>query len=105
MPNIINKFHAYNKVFFLNLNKFGILSTLFNLIFVGLIAFPNLRWLQDRTVLTELPIIHYLINLLSGGFMSFAKTNVSSSNDSLDRSMCMILTKAFDCFAFFSSYL
>ena len=45
----------------------------FNLIPVGHIAFPNLRWLQDRTVLTELPIIHSLINLLSGGFMSFAK--------------------------------
>jgi hypothetical protein len=40
---------------------------------MGLIAFPSLRWLQDRTVLIELPIIHSLINLLSGDFMSFAK--------------------------------
>ena len=73
MSNIIHKCHDYNKVFFLNLNKFGILSTLFNLISLGLIAFPCLRWLQDRTALTESPIIHFLINLLSGGFMSFAK--------------------------------
>jgi hypothetical protein len=73
MLNIIHKCHAYNKVFFLNLNKFGIISTIFNLIPMGLIAFPSLRWLQDRTVLTELPIIYSLINLLSGGFMNFAK--------------------------------
>jgi hypothetical protein len=72
---------------------------------MGLIAFPSLRWLQDRVVLTELPTIHSLINLLSRGFMSFAKRNASSLNNSLDRSMCMILTKEFDCFAFFSSYL
>jgi hypothetical protein len=45
----------------------------FNLIPVGLIAFSSLRQLQDRMDLTELPIIHSLINLLSGGFMSFAK--------------------------------
>jgi hypothetical protein len=73
MLNIIHKCHAYNKVFFLNLNKFGIISTLFNLISVGLIAFPSLRWLQDRTVLTELPIIYSLINLLSGRFYEFYK--------------------------------
>jgi hypothetical protein len=40
---------------------------------MGLIVFSSLGWLQDRTVLTELPIIYSLINLLSGGFMSFAK--------------------------------
>ena len=73
MPNIIHRCHAYNKIFFLNLNKFGILSTLFNLIPVGLIAFLSLMWLQDRTILIELPIIHSLINLVSRGFMSFAK--------------------------------
>ena len=39
----------------------------------SLLLFHVLRRLQDRTVLTELPIIHSLINLLSGGFMSFAK--------------------------------
>jgi hypothetical protein len=43
---------------------------------MGLIAFPSLRRLQDRTVLTELPIIHPLINLLSEGFMSFARNEM-----------------------------
>ena len=45
----------------------------FSLIPVGLIAFPSLGWLQDRTVFTELLIIHPLINHLSGGFMNFVK--------------------------------
>ena len=46
----IQEYHVYNKVFFLNLNKLAFLSTLFVLIIVGLVAFPSLGWLQDRTV-------------------------------------------------------
>ena len=72
MLDIIHKCHAYNKVFFLNLISWHSIHP-FNLILVGLTTFPSLRWLQDRTVLTESPIIHSSINHLSGGFMNFVK--------------------------------
>ena len=45
----------------------------FTLIPMGHIAFPSFGWLQDRTVVTKLPIIHSSINHLSRGFISFVK--------------------------------
>ena len=73
MPNIFHKCHAYNKVFFLNSNKLAFLSTLYLYPYGEYSLFQVLRRLQDRTVITESPIIHSLINHLSGGFMSFVK--------------------------------
>ena len=73
MPNIFRKCHAYNKVFFHNSNKLAFLSTLY-LDSWGAYSFSKfLGGLQDRMVIIESPIIHSLINHLSGGFMSFVK--------------------------------
>ena len=85
MPNIIHKCHAYNKVFFLNLNKFWHSIHPFNLIPMALIAFPILGWLQDRKV--NIITNHSFFDQPS--IRRFCKINVSSSNDSLDCSMCM----------------
>jgi hypothetical protein len=68
---------------------------------MGLISFPSLGWFQDRMVLIELPINSFFDQPSIQRFYEFCKINVSSSNDSLNCSMCMILTKAFDIFAFF----
>ena len=89
MSNIFHKCHAYNKVFFRNLNKSAFLSTLYLDPYGANSLFQVLGRLQDRTVITESQIIHSLINHLSRGFMHFCKTNVSASNDSLHHSMCM----------------
>ena len=45
----------------------------FTLIPVGRNLFQVIGRLQDRTVITESPIIHSMINLLSEGFVSFVK--------------------------------
>jgi hypothetical protein len=67
------KFHAYNKVFFLDLNKLAFYPPFIILLHVGL--FSLLQVLSGCKIeqFTEMLIICSLIDFPSGGFESFAK--------------------------------
>ena len=67
------KFHAYNKVFFLNLNESAFYPPCIILLLVELISF-SMSWVVARlNGFIETLTIRSLINFLSGGFENFVK--------------------------------
>ena len=72
MPIIIQKYHAYNKVFFLDLNKLAFYPP-FYLDPYGARCFSKSWAVARQNGFTELLVIHSLIDFLSEGFKSFVK--------------------------------
>jgi hypothetical protein len=96
MPITFQRCHVYNKVFFCNLNELAFVHPLLSHYLWGFLAFSKSWVVARQNSLTDLLIIHSLIDYLSGGFESFCKTNCNSSNDTLDRSKVYVfLTKGF----------
>ena len=73
MPIRFQMFHAYNKVFFLDLNKLAFYPPFIILLPTGLFSLLQVLagWKIEQFI--EMLIISSLINFLSGGFESFVK--------------------------------
>jgi hypothetical protein len=73
MPITFQRCYVYNKVFFRNLNKLAFCPPISFLSPMGLLAFSKSWVVVEQNRLTNLLIIHSLIDHLSGGFESFVK--------------------------------
>jgi hypothetical protein len=95
---------VYNKVFFHNLNKLAFYPSVIILLPVGLFSILQVLG-ACRTDQFHKPAYHSFFDRPSfWRFWNFCKRKLSSSNDALNRSMCMNSSpKAFH-FAFLSSY-